>query len=111
MLQREQFRTIPPRCELCGEVIGVYEPLISRRPSARTLSRPMPFAYQSSTVNETSDAIENRASHTNPTRSTARRSVALNSNARAPGLLNISPVWVMTTCRGAGAPAGTARSR
>jgi hypothetical protein len=27
-VQPEQFTTTPPRCELCGEVIGVYEPLI-----------------------------------------------------------------------------------
>jgi hypothetical protein len=26
---REQLATMPPRCELCGEVIGVYEPLIN----------------------------------------------------------------------------------
>jgi len=26
-VEREHF-TPPPRCELCGEVIGVYEPLI-----------------------------------------------------------------------------------
>jgi hypothetical protein len=27
-VQPEQFTTAPPRCERCGEVIGVYEPLI-----------------------------------------------------------------------------------
>jgi hypothetical protein len=26
-VEKEHFTT-PPRCELCGEVIGVYEPLI-----------------------------------------------------------------------------------
>ena len=28
LVQPEHFPTMPPRCELCGEVIGVYEPLI-----------------------------------------------------------------------------------
>jgi hypothetical protein len=28
-VQREHFTTTPPRCQLCGEVIGVYEPLIN----------------------------------------------------------------------------------
>ncbi len=28
-MQRDHFTTTPPRCELCGEVIGVYEPLIN----------------------------------------------------------------------------------
>jgi hypothetical protein len=27
-VQRDHFTTTPPRCELCGDVIGVYEPLI-----------------------------------------------------------------------------------
>jgi hypothetical protein len=31
-VEREHFTT-PPRCELCGEVIGVYEPLIHVHPS------------------------------------------------------------------------------
>jgi hypothetical protein len=27
-LEREHFTMTSPRCELCGDVIGVYEPLI-----------------------------------------------------------------------------------
>jgi hypothetical protein len=32
-VQPEHFTTTPPRCELCGEVIGVYKPLIIVRGS------------------------------------------------------------------------------
>ena len=27
-MEREHFTKTPPRCQLCGDVIGVYEPLI-----------------------------------------------------------------------------------
>jgi len=46
-------------------------------------------------LTDTSGAIGKRAFHENATRSTAKRSVAVNRIARAPGLLNISPLCLI----------------
>jgi hypothetical protein len=61
-------------------------------------------------LSTTRGAIANRASDKNATRSTAKRSVAVNRIARAPGFLTIIPVWVTRTCFTAHAAFRRARS-